>query len=168
MRGTLIVGHDDDAHGGIIPAYAGNTGSYPRVAWFAGDHPRVCGEHTLTGKPRSTCKGSSPRMRGTLICILSMCDIYRIIPAYAGNTAVVSVEHLHTGDHPRVCGEHRSRPWPLYPTWGSSPRMRGTRLTDSDTPKVPGIIPAYAGNTLWQRYVTRSDWDHPRVCGEHI
>ena len=45
MRGTLIVCYDYDPHGGIIPAYAGNT-----LGGFLGgvtnrDHPRICGEH---------------------------------------------------------------------------------------------------------------------------
>ena len=30
-----------------------------------------------------------------------------------------------------------------------------------------GIIPAYAGNTSSNVLLMRSNWDHPRICGEH-
>ena len=86
MRGTQRYGSTYEQAAGIIPAYAGNT----RIALFrfrkTWDHPRVCGEHTLTGSPRSTCKGSSPRMRGTPFFCFTACRCFGIIPAYAGNT----------------------------------------------------------------------------------
>ena len=31
-----------------------------------------------------------------------------------------------------------------------------------------GIIPAYAGNTRNDMYLMKTQWDHPRVCGEHV
>ena len=51
-------------------------------------------------------------------------------------------------DHPRVCGEHwlsKSRHAAFV---GSSPRMRGTPQSLGHLRCVPGIIPAYAGNTI--------------------
>ena len=70
---------------GIIPAYAGNTGSmactvgikvdHPRVCGehtpsarsspLPRDHPRVCGEHMVSRSLAMASLGSSPRMRGT-------------------------------------------------------------------------------------------------------
>ena len=50
-------------------------------------------------------------------------------------------------DHPRVCGEHsivRSR---CRLRAGSSPRVRGTPAAQAAAGKLPGIIPACAGNT---------------------
>ena len=86
MRGTLSALIVDRHHGGIIPAYAGNTRRIPRCLPATWDHPRVCGEHHALGTalrarlqdhPR-VCgehhrqslaatggRGSSPRMRGT-------------------------------------------------------------------------------------------------------
>ena len=49
---------------GIIPAYAGSTSASKAQLKTAGDHPRVCGEHTRTVTPSSSGWGSSPRMRG--------------------------------------------------------------------------------------------------------
>ena len=48
----------------IIPADAGSTSdSASGGAWLA-DHPRGCGEHSLTTAMTSSYLGSSPRMRG--------------------------------------------------------------------------------------------------------
>ena len=51
---------------GIIPAYAGSTGSRCRSRCLERDHPRVCGEHSIPG----------------VFVMFRM----RIIPAYAGST----------------------------------------------------------------------------------
>ena len=45
--------------------------------------------------------------------------------------------------------------------------MRGTRIHPTKRDVGSGIIPAYAGNTPWNRQRQASPWDHPRVCGEH-
>ena len=45
--------------------------------------------------------------------------------------------------------------------------MRGTLDDDLRGHDHPGIIPAYAGNTLHVHDGKPSHWDHPRVCGEH-
>ena len=50
---------------------------------------------------------------------------------------------------------------------GSSPRMRGTLQSVAGHLPQRGIIPAYAGNTGRAQRARPSEWDHPRVCGEH-
>ena len=50
---------------------------------------------------------------------------------------------------------------------GSSPRMRGTPRFARQERGLPGIIPAYAGNTLSRPCGVVPVRDHPRVCGEH-
>ena len=136
------------AHGaGIIPAYAGNTPTTTITAPTARDHPRVCGEHPKKACTVRLSTGSSPRMRGTHVRRTVFFKIVGIIPAYAGNTEGVGRHQRRPGDHPRVCGEHHHLP--VYGAWatGSSPRMRGTRPRPLSSGTVPGIIPAYAGNT---------------------
>ena len=71
---------------GIIPAYAGNTRWRARESCAARDHPRVCGEHGNFDLTGIAGKGSSPRMRGTLVRSERGLDAEGIIPAYAGNT----------------------------------------------------------------------------------
>ncbi|KAB7789964.1 hypothetical protein F7D09_1514 [Bifidobacterium leontopitheci] len=147
MRGTLASGDARHRIGGIIPAYAGNTPMTVHCSPVGRDHPRVCGEHRCHMEDSKVSLGSSPRMRGTRDATLGGPHRPGIIPAYAGNTARLTVRTRLDGDHPRVCGEHfraRARGWHLK---GSSPRMRGTPADPVAGGRGPGIIPAYAGNT---------------------
>ena len=107
-------------------------------------------------------------MRGTLEGIPHSLPRIGIIPAYAGNTNRRGESDADARDHPRVCGEHDTPGARGRARTGSSPRMRGTH--DGSAVFVPrhGIIPAYAGNTCAIKGGTSYDWDHPRVCGEHM
>jgi len=69
--------------------------------------------------------------------------------------------------HPRVCGEHAWKHYYGNATIGSSPRVRGTRLKDSEDLCPYRFIPACAGNTSRTRWTRRLSAVHPRVCGEH-
>ncbi len=168
MRGTPDHAVWFRRRGGIIPAYAGNTGNLALNLMNWRDHPRVCGEHATVTVPPTDSTGSSPRMRGTHMVILpQICDT-GIIPAYAGNTPCRAPAWNWWRDHPRVCGEHYTLRCGMACSLGSSPRMRGTPSDSRNMIEAWGIIPAYAGNTPTRtppRTVTR---DHPRVCGEHL
>ena len=188
MRGTLSATEGDRANLGIIPAHAGNTGSWtisPQPKW---DHPRACGEHAGEEAPQFVHEGSSPRMRGTPSRPLRASCRRGIIPAHAGNTQTVLDMNGKDGDHPRACGEHTTIITPLrlrlgdHPRAcgehfdddsrvihdvGSSPRMRGTLLAANYVIDCLRIIPAHAGNTGVTFSPTPWSWDHPRACGEH-
>ena len=109
MRGTQIreVAHGID--GGIIPAHAGNTSPPDSAPSANRDHPRACGEHCDHTSMERATKGSSPRMRGTLEGSGVWAESFGIIPAHAGNTGQVWFAGTFAEDHPRACGEHRSR-----------------------------------------------------------
>ena len=133
----------------IIPAYAGNTtavsncenavtGSSPHTrgtrsprlsaAERCWDHPRIRGEHPSRASDAASMAG--------------------IIPAYAGNTPVRSINaRINSGSSPHTRGTLSSR---AGRNAGSRdhPRIRGEHL-DWLRHQVPveGIIPAYAGNT---------------------
>ena len=109
MRGTHHAQGQGDQLQGIIPAYAGNTSSSAATRTSTGDHPRVCGEHTITSANEETATGSSPRMRGTRAYRYAGQGADGIIPAYAGNTWNARGNLRSTWDHPRVCGEHTKR-----------------------------------------------------------
>ena len=69
--------------------------------------------------------------------------------------------------HPRVCGEH---PYPgivHYGYAGSSPRVRGTRMSRAHWGECLRFIPACAGNTGHSQRKEDLSPVHPRVCGEH-
>ena len=167
MRGTLLHHALALASGGIIPAYAGNTCETCEGSSDGGDHPRVCGEHGCNLYHRGGLPGSSPRMRGTHDVPWHNRRYGGIIPAYAGNTPRPDPWTGFPGDHPRVCGEHQSSVVNRIVNGGSSPRMRGTQVRRAFAGAPPGIIPAYAGNTLRGRSRPQPAGDHPRVCGEH-
>ena len=131
------------------------------------DHPRVCGEHYTLRFGMACALGSSPRMRGTRFRQLEVRRRPGIIPAYAGNTSLLTRFSSMSQDHPRVCGEHTHDRFSLTGLQGSSPRMRGTRARQAAVARERGIIPAYAGNTMRSRTAWPTIRDHPRVCGEH-
>ena len=132
---------------GIIPAYAGSTSTLSGSTAFAGDHPRVCGEHSPSASLDTAKMGSSPRMRGAHGVHVRYRGHLGIIPAYAGSTAPGWPALDVSWDHPRVCGEHEQ--WKISESLrtGSSPRMRGAQKTGTLTKTLEGIIPAYAGST---------------------
>ena len=93
---------------GIIPAFAGSTGSRFATSVAQWDHPRVRGEHASTMRRAEPTAGSSPRSRGAQARRGAGDQGRGIIPAFAGSTARPSGESRRAGDHPRVRGEHIS------------------------------------------------------------
>ena len=71
----------------ITPACAGNTISHACNVVEFGDHPRVCGEYTISAVLSTRFVGSPPRVRGILVCGKFPHGIGRITPACAGNTS---------------------------------------------------------------------------------
>ncbi len=112
--------------------------------------------------------GSSPRLRGTLDVHFLLPPLQRFIPALAGNTVVLKPFRDVPPVHPRACGEHYPRYVNAYIKAGSSPRLRGTLLSEFAQAITVRFIPALAGNTICQGlfYVITSV--HPRACGEHF
>ena len=91
---------------GIIPAYAGSTGSCPPARHSREDHPRIRGEHLTMRNALSTAPGSSPHTRGAPISTRASFNLSGIIPAYAGSTELLCPPPPAPTDHPRIRGEH--------------------------------------------------------------
>ena len=70
----------------ITPAGAGNSGEADRPVIPNQDHPRGCGEQSLTLILNSLDLGSPPRVRGTDVRSITGISIVRITPAGAGNS----------------------------------------------------------------------------------
>ena len=111
--------------------------------------------------------GSSPRVRGTRYFPCANKQPSRFIPACAGNTEPSAPYSVDVPVHPRVCGEHTSRADTEALKAGSSPRVRGTRLSSLRAWAAGRFIPACAGNTLTPNILLPLSSVHPRVCGEH-
>ena len=146
-RGALLHHHEIISCSRIIPAYAGSTASGGVRARGRRDHPRIRGEHD--GLPIAEWRraGSSPHTRGALILKSIYSAAPRIIPAYAGSTAM--------------------NVWKAAFSPGSSPHTRGALTPPSAPVLLCRIIPAYAGSTRPRRNVRRRRPDHPRIRGEH-
>ena len=68
------------------------------------------GEHLAQAMLGLQAQGSSPHARGALVLKQSMQAQCRIIPACAGSTYTLALSATHYRDHPRMRGEHTSRP----------------------------------------------------------
>ena len=112
-------------------------------------------------------RGSSPRLRGTLLPLLVLVLLRRFIPAPAGNTVLWWLLMSPSAVHPRACGEHLATGFCFLGRGGSSPRLRGTRRMAHTGLSAFRFIPAPAGNTFSQGRPWLLSPVHPRACGEH-
>ena len=64
MRGKHISTSDDLFVRRITPAHAGKTLPRSSAAFSRSDHPRACGENSVSAIHASPVRGSPPRMRG--------------------------------------------------------------------------------------------------------
>ena len=86
MRGKPGTAEPGKGNRRNIPAYAGKTRTGRPVTVAAWEHPRVCGENSPILRRKHEWVGTSPRMRGKRIGVLSPSCCIRNIPAYAGKT----------------------------------------------------------------------------------
>ena len=148
VRGSLFIGIIAIFGIRIIPAGAGLTYLRNSAIVSPRDHPRGCGAHSCHASISLPRPGSSPRVRGSLLGDKSMFDGMGIIPAGAGLTLSCVPPAGPRGDHPRGCGAHDHIQLWRNTSWGSSPRVRGSRTVDGYPYQHAGIIPAGAGLTL--------------------
>ena len=135
----------------IIPAYAGSTCRSRRRRQARWDHPRIRGEHWTPSRDQPLSDGSSPHTRGAPVEVDGADQVGWIIPAYAGSTATCFLRSPNSADHPRIRGEHAACAVPEIEVPGSSPHTRGAHQRAPVWSRHQGIIPAYAGSTLWRR-----------------
>ena len=107
-------------------------------------------------------------MRGKPRRSFKVIPCYRLIPARAGKTSVVTWGEAQARAHPRACGENAPQTGGRGGGQGSSPRVRGKPVVLQARAGRGGLIPARAGKT---RLRVRSLWlirAHPRACGENM
>ena len=110
--------------------------------------------------------GSSPLTRGTLNVTTISLVLCRFIPAYAGNSGVLSLESVTITVHPRLRGELFGATKEIFWPCGSSPLTRGTHCTQTIQPEKGRFIPAYAGNSIFSVKFHTDRAVHPRLRGE--
>ena len=87
VRGAAIAYGCTRLHTRIIPACAGSRESFLILTLWTRDHPRVCGEQRIFLTDARQRTGSSPRVRGAVLCVGYLFDKSGIIPACAGSSA---------------------------------------------------------------------------------
>ena len=105
-------------------------------------------------------------MRGKGKAMTGRCAASGITPAYAGKSRCSNCTSSNRRDHPRLCGEKRSRPRKAGLILGSPPPMRGKVNIKNATHATHRITPAYAGKSLSLPVIIKDNQDHPRLCGE--
>ena len=85
-RGARAVAAERTTAAGIIPACAGSTRAFVLPELVGGDHPRMRGEHKMSGTPDLVFRGSSPHARGARDILSGFLQAVGIIPACAGST----------------------------------------------------------------------------------
>ena len=146
-RGKLFLHNTSCVCNRLIPAWAGKTnqreaGHLPRAA-----HPRVGGENEVTCVGVAGVGGSSPRGRGKRDRRRERRTLWRLIPAWAGKTAVPRCRTSRRPAHPRVGGENAGVAGLDDYGRGSSPRGRGKRMPSGPPLAILRLIPAWAGKT---------------------
>mgnify|MGYP005905036341 CR=1 FL=1 len=109
MRGKVSVQTASGIAPRITPAYAGKSTAITQKQTMQQDHPRLCGEKCNRLHTAINQRGSPPPMRGKVDEVHEMKDNVRITPAYAGKSLVPNFLCLLFLDHPRLCGEKRTR-----------------------------------------------------------
>ena len=84
----------------------------------------------------------------------------RITPAHAGKTFMCTYRGITTTDHPRTCGENRTKSRLSKSYSGSPPHMRGKLLCEVLSFHSHRITPAHAGKTLRKCYIAEVN-PHP-------
>ena len=153
---------------GITPACAGKSILIDLGGAPGRDHPRVCGEKGGGAGIEGCALGSPPRVRGKVVCVVSVSDFEGITPACAGKSYQVYGMLQNGKDHPRVCGEKHLGAFGIKPHGGSPPRVRGKVTNFLLEPNTAGITPACAGKREEDEVQDKMKEDHPRVCGEKV
>ena len=148
MRGKLDRRITVSGLARITPAHAGKTCLRREIHAFRWDHPRRCGENSMSLSSRTTKVGSPPQVRGKLFRSASLRARFGITPAGAGKTIRFAISPAM-----RV---------------GSPPQVRGKpALYTAPLPRC-GITPAGAGKTKTDINADMNYRDHPRRCGENL
>ena len=128
VRGKPVGYCASVASDGITPAGAGKTERPWILLLPTTDHPRRCGENPTAQTTTFLPTGSPPQVRGKLHPTEGTLSAFRITPAGAGKTSLVTTACNGAPDHPRRCGENYWRQLRCLCWAGSPPQVRGKRV----------------------------------------
>ena len=147
----------------------------------------MCGEKAFWICGKKCQRGSPPRVRGKVLCMVKQPEMERdhprvcgeklssaiaeampprITPACAGKSKRRGGALALEEDHPRVCGEKLLCRITYGSPQGSPPRVRGKEEIIGIPANIVRITPACAGKSASLPKRINGEGDHPRVCGE--
>ena len=135
------------------------------MVFSSADHPRSRGVYCGLVAFFPGGAGSSPLARGLLARVSLLLLDHGIIPARAGFTKGGADKDGKWKDHPRSRGVYYDKSAGIDAPPGSSPLARGLPVGFWYLPVMNGIIPARAGFTCFQGFMTAPPADHPRSRG---
>ena len=124
-RGILKVIRNHSSLIGINPAYAGNTTSLKTSHDIHWDHPPLTRGILRIDTVGDFLVRINPAYAGVLSFHRAANHWLRIIPAYAGNTRILTRNIPHRQDHPRLHGEYKQTASSRSSRIGSPPLTRG-------------------------------------------
>ena len=151
-----------------IPAWAGETAASPPRGCRVAVYPRVGGGNWQFVVELAFSNGLSPRGRGKPIGRASGKGVGGSIPAWAGETVLVTEGNPHIRVYPRVGGGNHPNLSALMKAAGLSPRGRGKPASSARQCQRPGSIPAWAGETYGAGAVLGGREVYPRVGGGNV
>ena len=167
MRGKHSRDAPSNVASRITPAGAGKTKTRAGFYRPRRDHPRRCGENSVSIPLIFDSAGSPPQVRGKQLKQHCAECCARITPAGAGKTRISSSLNGVRSDHPRRCGENANLSSHQKAFPGSPPQVRGKRHHVYRGCSVKRITPAGAGKTIQSTCAICLTKDHPRRCGEN-
>ena len=171
----------------FIPARAGDTCHGARARIDRRFIPARAGDALDTLDAGDLDRGSSPRVRGTLLAADRVRASASVHPRACGGHGHARGRRANTV-HPRACGEHVAMALKRAYDRGSSPRVRGTPCTADradgrigSSPRVRGTLlrtachaqsvgssPRVRGTRFVEPDHLGASSVHPRACGEHV
>ena len=152
----------------FIPTPVGNTPPHRQDLPGLPVHPHACGEHNVRRGMDDDSTGSSPRLWGTPLLLVSTTSQSRFIPTPVGNTCRTRHMPTQRAVHPHACGEHQGKQSGTIHGRGSSPRLWGTHHRGGIPELAQRFIPTPVGNTPHVTELISPIAVHPHACGEHI
>ena len=151
-----------------IPAWAGETAPRTALAPLMSVYPRVGGGNWSWPTASRINRGLSPRGRGKLWGVASMCSLFRSIPAWAGETAWTCGHLCFVKVYPRVGGGNWRSSALIVSHRGLSPRGRGKPIAHVKRLNMSRSIPAWAGETTTTDTYAGLYPVYPRVGGGNV
>ena len=165
VRGNPPIVAGPKARCRSIPACAGEPSRCPTRVCLLRVYPRVCGGTASRSGEQGIYRGLSPRVRGNHGTPPTPAELWRSIPACAGEPIILRRWGRLGRVYPRVCGGTVGPVVLGTMCSGLSPRVRGNRPDAPAEDAAGRSIPACAGEPHCPLPVSGTARVYPRVCG---